>query len=67
MTREEAETAWRDQTWVVLNLRNTLGRITSREGDDVWWVCEGTSTTAYWVHEKNLRIATAKDFLELSE
>ncbi len=67
MTKEEIEKAYKDDTWLVDTECNSLVRIGSKVSGGVysrWAVVYGGGD--YWVHEKNLRIATAKDLVELS-
>ncbi len=68
MTREEVHKAWKDQTWLVDTITNRPVRVTGRVGtppDDTRWYGHTSSCVSYWLHEVELRIATAKDLLEL--
>ncbi len=69
MTKEELEAAWKDQTWLVDHL-GFLVRITSNAmaySGRVLINDGGGLGLGAWVLGDELRIATAKDLLELGD
>ncbi len=70
MTREEVAKAVNDKTWLVDEKYNNryLVKVVGRavyHGEDAWWVDrEGVRG---WSYESDLRVATAKDILELTD
>ncbi len=70
MTAKEIEKAYRNNTWLVdtpySRLVQVNGILKESTDDDRWWVCT-SSGTRYWLHQSVLKVATAKDILELSD
>ncbi len=73
MTKAEVEKASKDKTWLVDTSRvvdtklDLLVTVSSNCFGDTWWVVRGGNNHTYWVCDLQLRIATAKDLLELSD
>ncbi len=59
MTREEINKAVRDKTWLVFD-NTVLVQVVLDDGLGYWVVSDGT-----FARRDNLRIATAKDLVEL--
>ncbi len=66
MTNEQLDKAWEDQTWLV-GTRYGLVRVTHPRIGDVIRVSRTSIARSKWEMCKDLRLATAKDMLELGE
>ncbi len=64
----DAAKACRDRSWMVYTREEALVRIFYRYSEDSWYVDSGGQDRVVgWAYERHLRLATAKDIMELSE